>query len=113
MLAHFKSGQTCLTKDQLQQAAASLQELGGNSGRWAITGDMNWDYRNVNSLSLPVRTKWFTCWQDQTQAKGGILDWCLAGSATTVDSADVSTLFPPYINDMTGPDHRPVVFGIS
>lgn len=112
VLAHFKSGQTGLTKDQIQESAAFLQDI-GNSGKWAITGDMNWDYNKANDLKLPGGAKCATCWTDKTQAKGGILDWCLAGSATTVSPVDVNSLFSMEVNDMSGPDHRPVVFGIT
>ncbi|TRV45045.1 MAG: LamG domain-containing protein [Microcystis panniformis Mp_MB_F_20051200_S9] len=112
VLAHFKSGQTGLTKNQIENAAEFLQDIGGKSGKWAITGDMNWDYQNCNKLNLPECALEYTCWSDQTQAKGGILDWCLAGTSTQVIPWDVENLFNKSINDMTGPDHRPVVFVI-
>lgn len=113
ILAHFKSGQNGLTKDQIQEAANFLQEIGKGSGRWAITGDMNWDYKKANELKCPNGAKPYTCWDDKTQVKGGILDWCLAGSKTAVSPVDVSKLFPSEMNDMEGPDHRAVIFSIE
>ncbi|MGH7120622.1 MAG: endonuclease/exonuclease/phosphatase family protein [Acetobacteraceae bacterium] len=107
-LAHFKSGQTGLTKDQIQQAAGFLE--GAKPGRWAIAGDMNWDYNNVGALTLPGGCHWGTCWTDQTQVHGGILDWCLAAGAITLKPMDCAALLPGEMNDMTGPDHRPVIF---
>jgi hypothetical protein len=106
-LAHFKSGQTGLTKDQLQQAADSLDGLA--QSRWLITGDMNWDFSKAHELKLPGGAHAATCWKDQTQAKGGILDWCLAGGLVAVEPMGES-LFSATMADMQGPDHRPVVF---
>ncbi|MFY0604434.1 MAG: endonuclease/exonuclease/phosphatase family protein [Flavobacteriaceae bacterium] len=113
ILAHFKSGQTGLTKDQLFQAASALQG-GLSSGKWAITGDMNWDYANSATLGLTFPTAAYTCWTDQTQAKGGILDWCLASSTTAVLPLifDLEVM-PHELFDMTGPDHKPVIFKIT
>ncbi len=110
-LAHFKSGQTGLTKDQLQTASASLEEIA--KGKWAITGDMNWDFRNQAALTLPGGTQGVTCWGDDvpTQIKDGILDWCLAGKATLVEQYK-NELFSELL-DMSGPDHRPVSFKIT
>jgi hypothetical protein len=114
MLAHFKSGQTGLTQNQIQEAARFLNGVSGNSGRWAIIGDMNWEYTNVQALSLPQGTQAYVCGQLKTQTRGGILDWCLAGNATEVQPGlSIITKFPPQINDMQGPDHRPVVFTVS
>lgn len=110
-LAHFKSGQTGLTKDQIQNAAIFLDNA--MPARWAITGDMNWDYARVGELVVPGGSHAGTCWADQTQAKGGILDWCLTGGATEIAPVDVANLFPPETNDMSGPDHRPVLFVIG
>jgi len=110
-LAHFKSGQTGLTKDQLQQASGFLE--GACPGHWVITGDMNWAYGNATGLTLPPGSRPATCWTDQTQVKGGILDWCLVGAALKVETVDVANLFPPAMNDMSGPDHRPIIFSID
>ncbi len=109
-LAHFKSGQTGLTKDQLQQAAQALDGLANS--RWLITGDMNWDYSKRDELKLPGGAHAATCWKDMTQAKGGILDWCLAGGPVAVEPMEDS-LFSPTMADMQGPDHRPVVFAVK
>lgn len=106
-LAHFKSGQTGLTKDQLQQAADSLDGLAGSC--WMITGDMNWDYSKFDELKRPGGAHAATCWKDQTQAKGGILDWAMAGGRVALKPVGES-LFSPTMIDMQGPDHRPVVF---
>jgi hypothetical protein len=110
-LAHFKSGQTGLTKDQLQQASSFLDSM--RPGRWAIMGDMNWDFNNTGALQLPGGSHPETCWGDQTQNRGGILDWCLAAGATQVEPQNVANLFRAEINDMSGPDHRPVLFVIG
>lgn len=112
VLAHFKSGQTGLTKDQIQQAASSLQSINPALPTWAITGDMNWDYNNFEQLDLNVLALRYTCWLDQTQAKGGILDWCLASYRIDVHPLDVKNLFPAEVNNMEGPDHRPIAFTI-
>ncbi|TFI58717.1 endonuclease/exonuclease/phosphatase family protein [Sphingomonas parva] len=109
--AHFKSGQTGLTKDQLQQSASFLD--GAFCGRWAILGDMNWDHANHQQLTLPGGAHPHTCGNGKTQVSGGILDWCLAGGSTSVDEVDVQTLFRAEISDMTRPDHRPVMFRIG
>jgi hypothetical protein len=112
VLAHFKLGQNGLAKDQLESAARALDEM--SPGRWAILGDMNWDYNKAGQLALPANSHGRTMWPDRTQVQGGILDWCLAGRRTTVDSADSpQNIFTPEIIDMTGPDHRPIVFQIS
>ncbi|MGE4480815.1 endonuclease/exonuclease/phosphatase family protein [Acidocella sp.] len=110
-LAHFKSGQNGLTKDQLQNAAGFLD--GAQPGRWAIIGDMNWDYRNKGALTVPGGAHASSCWPDMSQAKGGILDWCLAGGATQVEPLDCNSLLSDETKDMTGPDHRPVIFTLG
>ncbi len=110
-LAHFKSGQSGLTKDQLQTGSSFLES--SFPGSWAITGDMNWDYANRGALTLPGNCHAATCWADRTQVKGGLLDWCLVGGAYKVTPVDVNGLFPAETNDMTGPDHRPVIFSIE
>lgn len=113
ILSHFKSGQTGLTKDQIQHAVEFLAGLCGNSGKWGIIGDMNWDYKNIDKLILPVASNAYTCWDDKTQIHGGLLDWCLAGNAVAVTPLVVSEMFKPEFSDMAGPDHRPVVFTIK
>lgn len=111
-LAHFKSGQTMLTKDQVENFSNALQ--GMSAGKWALTGDMNWDYKKANQLvNMPAGSRAATCWADQSQAKGGILDWCVAGSATAVEAANMATIFAPQMFDMQGPDHKPVLFGFT
>lgn len=72
-LAHFKSGQNGLTEDQRQNAAGFLD--GAQPARWAIIGDMNWDYRNKGALTVPGGAHASSCWPDMPQAKGGILSW--------------------------------------
>jgi hypothetical protein len=110
-LAHFKSGQNGLTASQIVNASAWLEEA--SPGRWAITGDMNWNFQTIGNLGLPGGSHSTTCWDDQTQVSGGILDWCLAGGATTVKPLAVQAMFPSQMFDMTGPDHRPVMFAIE
>ena len=112
-LAHFKSGQTGLTKDQLVSAADFLEGSGGYTGKWGITGDMNWDFSKVNQLTLPHGAKARTCWTDQTQKRGGILDWCLAGHATEATPVDMEKLFSRETFDMAGPDHKPTLFNFG
>src|ERR1700739_3212875 len=61
-LAHFKSGQTNLTKSQLEAAADFLEDFSEKKGKWAITGDMNWDWNNFKDLELPANAHSATCW---------------------------------------------------
>jgi hypothetical protein len=111
-LAHFKSGQTGLTRDQLQQAAVFLDNA--QPWSWAITGDMNWHYGNAGGLTVPGGTHSHTCWPDMTQASGNILDWCMAGGIVAVEPWNLGgTRLPPSMTDMSGPDHRPVVFTLT
>jgi len=111
--AHFKSGRKPLTASQLQDAAVFMKEAFG--GNWAITGDMNWDYSDFERLRLPGGCTKATCW-DQTQKSGGILDWCLSGSGISANCI-IHDMWPDYnlseVFDMTGPDHRPVVFELN
>lgn len=110
VLAHFKSGQNGLTRNQLQNAADFLESL--SPGYWAIMGDMNWDYARLGELAVPIGTHADTMWADQTQVRGGILDWCLAGRRTGLASTNGYTYFVHYpeLINMLGPDHRPVIF---
>ncbi len=108
ILTHFKSGQTNLTKDQLVNASLFLEEI--SSGRWAIIGDMNWDYSRYNELFNNFKTFAYSCWSDQTQKHGGILDWCLTGQFIKGTPFDLTTFFSKEIYDMQGPDHKPVIF---
>lgn len=110
--AHFKSGQTGLTKSQLENAAKFLEGFTNDSGRWAITGDMNWDMKNAAALSMPAGSSAYTCWSDMTQKHGNILDWCAAGSSTRVQPVDGPGFFAPAFQVMDGPDHRPVAFTV-
>jgi len=110
ILAHFKSGQTNLTKDQLVNSVKFLQGI--TAGRWAITGDMNWDYNKAEELGL-ITVKKETCWHDETQKHGGILDWCLFGQSTNVIPWNLKQYFPEDTFNMQGPDHKPVIFDIS
>ena len=107
-LAHFKSGQSGLTKSQLEHAAGALESF--KPGYWAVLGDMNWDFGNAGALAVPAGSHSASCWADQTQANGGILDWTLAGWAVNVKPFPLSDLLPGAMCDMTGPDHRPVIF---
>jgi endonuclease/exonuclease/phosphatase family metal-dependent hydrolase len=107
-LAHFKSGQTGLTKDQLQEAAKFLD--GAQPASWVIIGDMNWDYANRGNLTLPGNTHAHTCWADMTQAKGNILDWCITGGLVSAEPWALSNRLATTMTDMTGPDHRPIIF---
>lgn len=101
-LAHFKSGQTGLTKSQLKSCTA----LGGN---WVATGDLNMEYKNVGQLDTAGLA--YECWGGrQTQNKGGILDWVLASVDVQVAPLDLSLLDTVF--DMSGPDHRPIVFDV-
>ncbi|MBK5530303.1 endonuclease/exonuclease/phosphatase family protein [Pseudomonas sp. TH08] len=102
-LAHFKSGQTGLTRSQLKSCTA----LGG---RWVATGDLNLDYANVGQLDTAGLA--YDCWGgQQTQSKGGILDWVLASADVTVKVVDITGL--AHVFDMSGPDHRPILFDVT
>ncbi|MCP1445890.1 hypothetical protein J3D54_005022 [Pseudomonas sp. GGS8] len=102
-LAHFKSGQNGLTKSQLKSCTA----LGGN---WVVTGDMNLDYANVGQVETAGLA--YECWGgQQTHAKGGILDWVLASADVKVTTIDITGLANEF--DMSGPDHRPILFDVS
>jgi hypothetical protein len=102
-LAHFKSGQNGLTRSQLKSCTA----LGG---RWVATGDLNLDYQNVGQLDTAGLA--YECWGgQQTQNKGGILDWVLASVDVTVTVVDLTGL--GHVFDMSGPDHRPILFDVT
>jgi endonuclease/exonuclease/phosphatase family metal-dependent hydrolase len=107
-LAHFKSGQTGLTKDQLQQAASFLDDA--QPASWAILGDMNWDYGNRGALTLPGNSHCHTCWPGQTHAKGGTLDWCITGGLVSAQTEPLVNRLQTAMTDMTGPDHKPIIF---
>lgn len=112
-LAHFKSGQTGLTKSQIEEGAAFLESFTNNTGLWAISGDMNWDYNNLGGLTMPAGSHANTCWTDQTQKSGGILDWCAAGRGVSIVPVDGPSFFHPTLQTMDGPDHRPVAFALN
>lgn len=102
ILAHFKSGQNKITKTQIQ----SCTGMGGN---WVVTGDINYDYNNAHQLG--VNGKAYECWNGlPTQAHGNILDWVLASPSVEVKAVDITELKDVF--DMSGPDHRPIVFDI-
>ncbi|MBX9408455.1 hypothetical protein K5E40_22500 [Pseudomonas baetica] len=102
-LAHFKSGQSGVTKSQLKSCTA----LGG---KWVATGDLNLDYKNVGKLDSAGLA--YECWGGlQTQNKGGILDWVLASADVTVTPVDLTGLAQVF--DMSGPDHRPILFDVT
>lgn len=109
-LGHFKSGQTALTHGQLCNACAVLEAK--STSNWALSGDLNWDYGNRAQLELPGGTKSFTLWTDATQRSGGILDWVLTGKNTSVAGMDMSA-WPTEYTDMSGPDHKPLIFRIG
>lgn len=111
LLAHFKSGQTVQTKTQLEQTSNWLNTSSTVTGKWAITGDMNWDLKKCDELTLPTGTQCIPRWGDNpTQVKGGILDWCMAGGNTVVECwGDDEHIFDDLLS-MNGPDHRPVAF---
>lgn len=111
VLAHFKSGQNGLTKDQIQAAQNGLE--GMCQGLWAILGDMNWDFNNRQVYVAAHNSSASTCWDDQTHAKGSILDWCLHGNKISAEPWDLKTILKPEMYDMTGPDHKPIVFTLS
>lgn len=111
--AHFKSGQTGLTRSQLENAGQFMEGFTNNSGKWAITGDMNWDFNNAGRLNMPAGSHPSTCWQDMTQRSGNILDWCAAGRSVQVQPVDGPNFFAPDFQVMDGPDHRPVVFALT
>ena len=112
-LAHFKSGQTGLTRDQIEAGADFMNTFTNSTGRWAIAGDMNWDLRRYNELALPAGSHNATSWLDMKQIQVGILDWCLAGGGTQLAAADGPSEFNPAFQVMDGPDHRPVLFQIE
>ena len=109
--AHFKSGQTGLTRTQIENAAEFLQSM--LPGTWAIAGDMNWDMAKANQLQLPAGSHWASSWPDMTQAKGGILDWCLAGQRVNVTAVQGYAELHQAFQEMTDPDHRPVLFQLE
>ncbi|KIQ56897.1 MULTISPECIES: endonuclease/exonuclease/phosphatase family protein [Pseudomonas] len=101
-LAHFKSGQNGVTKSQLKSCTA----LGG---KWVATGDLNLDYQKVGELDTAGLA--YECWGgQQTQSKGGILDWVLASVDVAVTPVDITGL--AHVFDMSGPDHRPILFDV-
>jgi len=61
-------------------------------------------------LLTKFKTFAHSCWKDQTQKHGGILDWCLTGQFIKGIPFDLTTFFPKEIYDMQGPDHKPVIF---
>ncbi|MBC1189456.1 hypothetical protein PN434_03885 [Microcystis aeruginosa CS-558/01A06] len=108
VLAHFKSGRLLLTERQIK---ASVDFLASTGYPWAVTGDMNWDYKNIIGLKLSGATETHTYWADQTHRSGGILDWCITGSnVQTVSIIDEMFVEFPDLKNMDGPDHRPIVF---
>lgn len=109
-LGHFKSGQTALTESQLRDTCAFLEAK--SASNWALSGDLNWDYENRAKLELPAGTKSFTLWTDATQRSGGILDWVLNGKNTSICGMDLSG-WPKAYTDMSGPDHKPLIFRIG
>ncbi|AWB65358.1 endonuclease/exonuclease/phosphatase family protein [Saccharobesus litoralis] len=119
LLSHFKSGQTKLTESQLEEAASWLNTV--SNGKWTISGDLNWHYGNAGALTLPAHSQTLSFWTDATQKSGNILDWVIAGYDTVVNFIDLervvdeqnSTCFHPSVFDMTGPDHRPLIFELS
>lgn len=111
LFSHFKSGNAVLTKNQLINAATFLQEI--TPGKWACIGDMNWDYKKLNSVSSSFTAYGHTCWEKETHKDGKILDWCLAGDLTKVTPFNLISLFPEEIYDMNGPDCKPIVFALE
>lgn len=111
--AHFKSGQTGLTKSQIENGAAFLEDFTNTTGRWAILGDMNWDYNNAAALTMPAGSTAATCWTDMTQKHGNILDWCAAGQAVQITAVSGPDFFAHDFQNMDGPDHRPVAFALT
>lgn len=110
---HAQSGQASPQQSQMENAARLLQQLGGGQGKWAMTGGMNWEYKDAHLLAIPEGAKCLTCWNGQTRRQGGILDWCIAGGAVAVTPGRVDMMFPPYVNNMKNPDCRPVVFSFQ
>ncbi len=102
LLAHFKSGGTGLTKKEIEFCATF-------AAKWVLTGDLNYDFKNLTNLNPPGVG--YECWKGKsTHAKGGILDWVLASLDVKVEPVDLTPLETTF--DMTGPDHRPIVFDI-
>jgi len=119
VLAHFKSGQTDLTKGQIEASANFLNGING-TGKWIISGDMNWSAGNFQGLTgLPDLCTYATCWEGQaTQKRGGVLDWCLKGPADTFEQMQVThwdmlNMFGVQTAQMDGPDHKPIGFTIK
>ncbi|MHA6493076.1 endonuclease/exonuclease/phosphatase family protein [Pseudomonas borbori] len=101
-LAHFKSGQNGQTKSQLN----ACTQMGG---RWVATGDLNLDISKVGELDTAGIA--YDCWKGkQTHKSGGILDWVLASVDVKVAPVDITSLENDF--DMSGPDHRPIVFDV-
>lgn len=106
-LGHFKSGQQELTQSQLRDACAYLE--GKSTSNWALSGDLNWDYSKRADLALPAGANSYTLWTDATQKSGGILDWVLYGKNTRIAGMSFSGWPDEYL-DMSGPDHKPLIF---
>ncbi len=109
-LAHFKSGRTSLTRDQIRGAVDFLNDA--SNGSYFITGDLNWDYNDFARLAVDAERikQW-----DITQRRGGCLDWAIFGRGTLAASFDFSALgrSNPDLFSMNMPDHKPVIFEIS
>lgn len=108
--AHFKSGRTNLTRNQLEDTINFF--AGASNGAYFITGDLNWDYSDYPSLTLNAANavkQW-----DVTQAKGGCLDWGVYGPMTQASAFDFSGVVAqnPELCAMQGPDHKPVIFEV-
>ncbi|WP_044874326.1 endonuclease/exonuclease/phosphatase family protein [Pseudomonas sp. LFM046] len=99
-LAHFKSGQNGQTKSQLNACTS----LGGN---WVVTGDLNLDISRVGELETAGVA--YDCWKGlPTHHSGGILDWVLASAFVRIEAVDLTGHANFF--DMSGPDHRPIIF---
>ena len=71
---------------------------------------MNWDITDANILGTAGAPH--DCWNGlPTQKKGGTLEWVLAGIDVRVDPIDLTDMKDVY--DMTGPDHRPILFDLT
>jgi len=102
-LAHFKSGQTGLTKSQLKSCTA----LGGN---WVATGDLNMEYQKCRATRYSrARIRMLGRSTDPKQ-RAEILDWVLASVDVQVVPVDITHLDTVF--DMSGPDHRPILFDV-
>lgn len=109
---HAKSGQTGLTKHELESYTGYLST---KYTYWLLFGDLNWSFRNAYKLSIPKGAVCISCWKNESQRKGSVLDWCIYSKSTLTITARSSPSFrfmPPLMTSMTTTDHKPVQYDV-